>query len=97
MLTRVKDYLVALYNREPARANAAIVAAVVAAAGAVGVALSAPGVLAVVVLVAPFVVAELTRPKVVPLDDVQDAVGVATSLGYDIGYEDSQTGTARKT
>lgn len=66
MLTRLKEYLVALYLREPARSNAAIVTAVLAIAGAVGVAVSAPVVLTVVVIVAPFVVAELTRPRVTP-------------------------------
>ncbi len=72
MLSRLKTYLIDLYNREPARANAAIVAGVVAAAGALGVVLSAPVVLGVVVLIAPFIVSELTRPKVTPDAKLQD-------------------------
>lgn len=72
MLGRFRDFVVDLYNREPARSNAAIVAAVVAIGGAVGVAVSAPAVLAVVVVLAPFVVAELTRPKVTPDAKITD-------------------------
>jgi hypothetical protein len=66
VLTRLKDFIVALYLREPARSNAGIAAVVVAAAGAVGVVVSAPIVLGVIALIAPFIVAELTRPKVTP-------------------------------
>lgn len=85
MLARLKDYLVALYQREPARSNAVIVAAVVAGAGAVGVVLSAPLVLGVVVLVAPFVVAELTRPKVVPIKAAIEAVDETGAAAFDAG------------
>jgi hypothetical protein len=85
VLTRLKNYLVDLYQREPARANAAIVAGIVAAAGAVGVVLSAPVILTVVVLAAPFVVAELTRPRVTPEVAVREQLREQAQASYGAG------------
>jgi hypothetical protein len=87
VFTRLKDYIVALYLREPARSNAAIVAAVLAVAGAVGVVVSAPIVLGAVTLIAPFVVAELTRPKVTPDVKVEAKVAQAEERAFDEGFD----------
>lgn len=77
LLARLGQKLADLYNREPARSNAAIVTVVVALAAALGLVLSSGviGVIGVVVaLVAPELVAELTRPKVVPTQKIVDAL-----------------------
>lgn len=84
MLTRLKTYLIDLYQREPARTNAAIVAGVIAAGAALGVALSAPVVLAVVTLAAPFIVAELTRAKVTPDVQVVEKEQAAFEAGVEL-------------
>jgi hypothetical protein len=77
IIERAKVAGLSLYQREPARVNGAVVALVLAGAAALGLAVSAPAVVAVVAFIAPLVVAELTRPKVVPVAKIEVAEEVA--------------------
>ncbi len=77
-----------LYAREPARVNAGIVSVVLAAAGIAGVIVSAPALTViglVVAFVAPAVVAELTRPKIIPLEVAITAVDQTGAAAFDAG------------
>jgi hypothetical protein len=80
IVDRAKGAGLSLYEREPARVHGAIVAGVLAVAGALGVVVSAPAVLAVVAVLAPIVVAELTRPKVVSVAKVEAAEDAGVAL-----------------
>lgn len=85
LIERLKVKFAALYAAEPARVNAAVVGLLVAAAGAVGVATGGvPVIAAVVAFFVPELVAELTRPKVVPEAKV-NAVIAESVTGADVG------------
>lgn len=93
MLEALKAKLADLYAREPARVNAAVVTAVLAIAGAVGLVFSA-GTVAVVgsiaAIIVPIVVAELTRPKVVPVAIADEAIAAVSADSYHAGREDAE-------
>jgi hypothetical protein len=82
-----------LYAREPARVNAAIVTGVVLVLGLVGVVVSpmvAGIIAAVVAFVAPILVAELTRPKVVPTAQAEERVQMTAEVAYAEGQHDGR-------
>lgn len=95
LLESLKAKFADLYAREPARVNAAITTAVVALVTLTGLVVVGPGlalgVAAVVAFLVPELVAELTRPKVMPMPKVEELVSDTAMLAMEPDFEDLES------
>lgn len=96
MIERLKAKLKALYDREPARVNAAVVTGVTTLAALVGLVLGATEIAIIgglVGFILPELMAELTRPKVLPDAKVEAIAAQAMRHGYEEGARDERRAT----